>query len=418
MRCVLIGLWLVVAALADRSVSGVMAGENASLRAVMQQALTEGFEIGQKPAEAAREQLARARSLAPDDPRVPYAAGLVFLKQLQRTEAAAEFERAAGSASHPYWPAWRAWVWCGFRERDLTAGTKRLEALIKVISESRDESSDLESLAFWCGTVLGAVQRTETDAPSQMRLMECEARLRETLDPVLEDALDEGLFSLNAVEDDLERLAREADRRSRLRQEKRLAEEKKQIAAALERIAVRQEATRRTAEDWKVWMEEELKRQDRELSTLSKGQAHLQKRAASLQLSIFSKIGELSALEDARGRAVSPDAKQALDLQLQRCRGELSLLQIELTTAMGTAGMAARQQSQKTVVRQGTIQQYDRAADALARRQSAMNKLSDRVKSRLTVRPRTDARAPGRHTFVELVPFDLKVLRQELIESF
>lgn len=410
-------IWILVALL----VAGVCApraqAEETAVSAAVKEALSEGFEVGRKHAEAAQVPLAKARSAAPQDPRVPYAAGLVLYKQMQRKEAAAEFERAARLGTLPYWPAWRAWVWCGFRERDLSAGTKRLEMLVKAVSESHAEPAEVEVLVAWCGQVLGAAQRTETEAESQALLIESEARLRERLDSVLEDALDEGLFSLNAVEEELDRSASDANLQFQVQQEKRLATEKKRSTEALQRITGRQEAARRTAEDWKVWMDEEVKRRDRELSTLSKGQAHLQKRAASLQLSIFSKISELSTLEVSRTQAFGDDARRAIDLQIQRCRGELSMLEMEHAQSLGTANIAARQQAQTAASKQGLIQQYEQSTKSLASRQSAMAKLSERVKSRLNARPKTAVRKPERPTFVQLVPFDLDTLRQELLED-
>ena len=384
------------------------------------QALEEGFEVGSKHAQAANAFLDQARRTAPGDARVFHASGLIQFKQLKPAQAVVEFERATKTSGAPYWPAWQAWTWLAFRDRKIDEGLARLENLITTAAAQTDEES-VREIVHWAGQVLGAVQRTETDAESQETLMRAEARLREPLDDFLEESFDEGLLSLNEVEDRLRDQTDASSQAAAARSQKALKAEQAKLEATLAKATQRKEDVQRSAAEWKTWLDGEVAKFDKQLTSLEKDYNFLQQRKASLEQSISLVGREITALEASRNPNATPLAQNALVDAIGQRRQQMfnyendhsaTTLRIFQTAQAGTAIVAQKRAS---------VQQYEQATGTLADAKAKADKWSDRLAARKTrLKPkaavaRTEARPVI--TFVSIVPFDLEASRARLLKD-
>jgi hypothetical protein len=384
------------------------------------QALEEGFEIGAKHAEAANALLDQARKAAPGDPRVFHASGLIQFKQLKPVRAVAEFERAAKARSDPYWPAWQAWTWLAFRDRKMDEGLTRLEQLITTAALQPDDES-VHDIIHWAGQVLGAVQRTETDAESQEKLMQAEARLREQLDDILEEVFDEGLLSLNELEDRLRDRSDASSQAAAARSQKALKAEQAKLDATLAKVTERKEEVKRSADEWKTWLDGEVAKFDKQLTSLEKDYNFLLQRKTSLEQSIALVGREITALENSRNPNASPQAQNALVDAIGQRRMQMinyendhsaTTLRIYQTAQAGTAIVAQKRAS---------VQQYEQATGTLADAKAKADKWTDRLAARKTrLKPKTTvAKTESKPviTFVSFVPFDLEASRDQLLKD-
>src|SRR6516162_4699483 len=71
------------------------AADETALAGHLKEALEEGYVMGPRSLQEAQKHLALARRLAPGDPRVDFASGLVLLKQSQVRQAIAQFDASA-----------------------------------------------------------------------------------------------------------------------------------------------------------------------------------------------------------------------------------------------------------------------------------------------------------------------------------
>lgn len=417
-------LWVCLA-VAVLPVSPVDAGEPPfAAKGQLVQALAEGFEVGSKHAQAANALLDQARKAVPGDARVFHASGLIQYKQLKPAQAVADFERATRASGAPYWPAWQAWTWLAFRDRKMDDGLHRLEKLIATAAAQNNVQNDddaVRDIIHWAGQVLGAVQRTETDAESQETLMRAEARLREQLDDILEETFDEGLLSLNEVEDRLHDDSDASAQAAAARSQKAAKAAQAKIDATLARAAERKEEVKRSADEWKTWLDGEVAKFDKQLTSLEKDYNFLVQRKASLEQSIALVGREITALENSRNPNASPIAQNALVDAIGQRRAQMinyendhsaTTLRIFQTAQAGTALVAQKQAS---------VQQYELATGTLADAKAKADKWSDRLTARKTrLKPKAPvAKAESKPviTFVSFVPFDLEASREQLLND-
>lgn len=398
---------------------GLKAGElPAAARDNVVQALDEGFEVGASHAAASSALLDKARGAARGDPRVLYAAGLIHFKQLKLKEAASEFERAAKVSGEPYWPAWQAWTWCAFRDRKQQEGLDRLEQLVKQLAGHSNEET-VRDTVHWTGQVLGAVQRTETDAASQSELIEFETRVRELLSDSLEETLDEGLVSLNEIED---RLREESDAEVNLaknRHTRAANAERAKLDANLNKASQKAQQANRSAEEWKTWLDGEVARFDKQLKSLEKDYNFLVQRKASLEQSISLVGREITALEANRNPMSDPLAQSSLNQAIGQRRAQMLNYENDHSATSLRILQAATAGKAVVVQKLASIQQYEKATGSIADAKAKADKWSDRLQARKSRIKPLRGMTPARPaiTFVSLVPFDLDASRERLLKD-
>jgi hypothetical protein len=108
---------------------------------------------------AAKEAYERAKNLCRDDPRLPYAYGLVLSHHSEPRKSLAMLDEAANSKSHFYTPAWRAGIYTRLKSQNsYAAAMKRLIDLssrIELAQAASDKPVDHAPLCQWMGMAAG-----------------------------------------------------------------------------------------------------------------------------------------------------------------------------------------------------------------------------------------------------------------------
>lgn len=121
--------------------------------------LTEGMpEKGKDGTAAAKRHFEAARRLVADEPRAPYAYGIVLLAQKNPKEAMNQFRAAATKSKAPFLPALQGIVWLHVLQNEHLQGMKALLELagrIEVSNDSWPTAQDREQSAEWIGRMTG-----------------------------------------------------------------------------------------------------------------------------------------------------------------------------------------------------------------------------------------------------------------------
>lgn len=389
------------------------------------EALGIGFRPGGANAEAADEILNRVAREAPDDPRVHFAAGLIWLKQIQSRKAEAAFEKAVRCPGAAYWPAWRGWIWVAARSKAVPAVVERMNALVAKVMEQPDAAGAGDQLV-WCGRVFAALRRVETSRASLKLLTEADEQRRAKLDPVLAERFDTGRAELErAVEEETEKAAGAAAKQLEKKQADAAVEESR-VDGSLEKAAAAKADSQRSQQQWKNWLDEQLKTLDKELAGLEKDFAFLSQRRSSVQESISSVQREMTQLELSRGvtnRNMPPttaNSRTAIQGRIDRCANQLQLYQLELAATEEQMLLTVGAGNATVVRRREVVAKYEQATGRLADKQAHADRWAGRltvkknqVKANVAKAEQRQVAAP-RMSLSALVPFDVAEQRRAL----
>lgn len=383
-------------------------------------ALEIGFRPGVKNAEAAAEKLDRLAQQTPDEPRIQFAAGLIWLKQIQSRKGEEAFENAVRSPGAAYWPAWRGWIWVAGRARAIPAVVERIDALVDNVREQPDAAGAGDQVE-WCGRVLAALGRLEKSPATLKLLRTAEEQLRAKLEPVLAERFEAGHAELQrAFENELEKAAGTA---AKLREQTQAsaAVKESQLDDTLQKAAAVKEDSLKSQQQWKNWLDEQLQALEKQLAGLEKDFAYLSQRRASVLESMTTLQREITQLEFNRdSRSTRPTVVQALQRQIDERGLQLQAYQVELTAteeqmlrtiAAGSATMASRAE---------VVARYEKATGQLAEKQVRADQWAERLaakKSRVkanVAKAEKQPAATSRISFVTLVPFDVAEQRRAL----
>ena len=123
--------------------------------------LDAGFHRGRSSLATAEKHYQAAGRIAANDPRLPYAYGLILLKHLKYGEALDAFAQALRFDETPYLPAWQATIWQLMRSKKHEAALERVAELANQLERpDLDWLDDQRRLdcAAWMGRVVGALQ--------------------------------------------------------------------------------------------------------------------------------------------------------------------------------------------------------------------------------------------------------------------
>lgn len=121
-------------------------------------ALLEGLSDHADSLEAAKKHVESAHRFVPDDPRAPYAYGMILLARNKPRVALEQFHLAATRTKAPYLPALQGAAWVLVERGDYAEGFTALLDLTRCLKESRDNwptAHDKERSAEWLGGMIG-----------------------------------------------------------------------------------------------------------------------------------------------------------------------------------------------------------------------------------------------------------------------
>lgn len=395
--------------------------------------LEEGYQTGPKHLQAAQKKFDSARLLAPADPRIGYAWGLVLLRHNQSKQAIAQFETAVGRTGVRYWPAWQALIGTQLAEKQYEKGLARLEEFAELVrgdGQSAEPTDGQRDAARWMGQVLAALDKTTTVVKTRDLFEASEDRLRETLGSELGADFNVGQEMM-------------ASRHAALLEERGLAAEKKQtrrresqknkLGSDLKDLEKQKESTTKSVEEWKKWLDDKLTDVDKQIGRLEKDYQRLQDRCQSLEQSMLLLTRELTSLElqinsnpaNQQG-AITQRRMIAQQLLMQR-QNQMLAYESEYNASIVQMAQTAQMGQNVMQERAGVVQKYEKATGDLVKKNADIEKWSTRVadrKKKLDAQPVGKAKAarvrPDQKTvsFRTLTLLDLELEKARLLEAY
>lgn len=423
MRCtafVLVGLFIAPALAAEPD-----AAPAPPLRQQVADLLARGFESepsALRNAETARQ---AAQRLAPGDPRLDMAWGLVLLKQHRHREAAEQFEQATKRPGPPCWPAWQALIWCRFAAKNYSAGLSTLAEFATRWSKSADPAQR-RVLAEWTGGVVQAVEQTTSSTARAETLASLDTRLRAALDADLISAYEQGRDRVRAERQWLLGEIAEARQTATEQQTQRRAAAQEQIASERDAISEEREKVGDAAADLRESATELSRDYAAEEATNRQQAAYLLNRSLSLQLSATKLQSEMQTLQSIPLGKGRPQARAYLAGVEQQQASRLGVYEFE---SLATTGQLLQTQQQAQALRareQADAARVGTAASELARRDALLRQRATRLErqeARLTAQPlghspQVRALEVRARTLMTYFDFNLDTERMRLLDSF
>lgn len=243
--------------------------------------LTVGFEPGRESLPKAKVVYDTSVKAGDKSPELAYAYGLVLLKQFKPKEAVVQFRIAADHPDSPYWPAWQALIYSHFTAKETTAGYDRLFDFAKRLQKTQPEVAldEQKRLVEWMGQLVGALDKLAESPKAQEAVRKNDLRLRDLLGEDLQTSYDEGRHDTEdaALLVEVELDAAKEEQLSKNEQER--VEKLSKTEADAEAAKKKAEAVKKSEEDWKRWLDDQLKQNDRLLARLEKDYGLLERRA-------------------------------------------------------------------------------------------------------------------------------------------
>jgi hypothetical protein len=409
--------------------------DEAALAGHLKNAFEEGYKAGPGRLQEAQKHLALARRLAPADPRVDFASGLVFLKQSQLKPASAQFDAAVRRAGAPCWPAWQAAIWARLVEKQYEPGLKKLVQFAEMVqdSEKSDEVSEAQrDAARWTGQVLEALALSADSKKVHDLLAVYQMKVLKAFDDELAESLEAGRESLRDRALELEQAAGASRNMADVKKERRRQDKTARLDKGLEGLGKTRETTAKTAEEWKAWLDDVLAKSDKQLGLLERDYRFLEQRAQSLTQSMILVGREITALELTLGnqhpRAANSIARQNGQMQLMQRQNQMLEYQWDYNATIGRQQQIAEQADLAMQERAGAVDRYEAATGELVRKNADLDKWTARLngeKKKLTIqKPAAGNGKKGaadqkpQLTLKSYLPLDLDVERNRVLASF
>lgn len=417
---------------ADREPSSPAA--DLTLAEPLQRLFDEGYIVGPKHLQEAQKYAAQARKLAPGDPRVDYAHGLVLLKQSQVKPAIGQFEAAVKHDGAPNWPAWQALVWAQLSEKHYDQGLAKLVEFATLVrnSEPPGEISEAQRVqARWVGQLLEACARCADSKKVHDQLADVEVQMLDAFGDELSDELDAGREFLRAREFALDQAAGAARKTADKTHDRRKQDKAARLDKDLEGIGKAKENAAKSAEEWKKWLDDTLTQSDKQLGRLEGDYKFLEQRAASLDQSITLVGRELTALNltlnTVNLRTMDPYTAANAQQQLAQRQNAMLNYQVDYNATIGRMNDVALQGNQMMEARLAAIKSYETATGDLVKKSVGLDRWTARLKDqkkKLTVQKPggksgkkavADSKPPS---FKTILPLDLEGERDRLLATF
>lgn len=399
----------------------------------LEAALEEGYAIGESHLQSAEKRLALARRAAPGDPRIDYVHGLILLRQLQIQPACAHFEAARKLDRGRCWPAWQADIWGRFVSKQYESGFALLGEYANLVAqaEKAGEVSEAQRHATrWIGELLEALSLCADAQNVHRQLTTHEPALQATFAGELLEELQAGREAIHEREALLDQEASQARETAERNREHRNRARASKLAKEIERLGKTENDDKKSAAEWKEWLEGTLPKIDRQIGLLERDYQYLAQRAQSVMQSItlagqeitdLEAIGTLRPRADARLRAPNP----AFDVSQRQ--SQLLGYQMEYNATIGRMELVAQQGNMLASQRAAAIEHYQDATGELVQKDVDLDKWATRLKNskrKLAVqKPQGQVKknVPGGqkqpYALKVYLPFDLVVERAHVLAS-
>lgn len=404
--------------------------------------LTVGFEPGRESLPKAKVVYDTSVKAGDKSPELAYAYGLVLMKQFKPKDAVVQLRLAADHPDTPYWPAWQALIYSHFTAKETTAGYDRLFDLGKRLQKAQPEVplDEQKRLVQWMGQLVGALDKLAESPKAQEAVRKNDLRLRELIGEDLQTSYDEGRHEAEdaAMIAEVELDAAKEEQLAKNEQER--VEKLSKAEADAEAAKKKAEAVKKSEEDWKRWLDDQLKQNDRLLARLEKDYGLMERRAQEsleTQNQIDRQINSIRQETEQAARAAAQRnrntrnnnaqliAQRNANQQVDQLLNQKIQLQFEVDRlsqeAFGVSQNAARVVQQRDVV----MKKYQQMTGQLVKEEAAVQKWQDRLKKDTNklkapasekggLVTRTLTKAKSLRTYID---FDIADERQRLLEQ-
>lgn len=411
--------------------STAVSGEHAKVGEKLKEAFDDGFVIGPKRLQEAAKLLVQARKLAPDEPRVDYAHGLVLLKQSQNKPAVVQFEAAIKHDGGPFWPAWKAAIWSHFVEKQYEPGLKRLVEFARHVREAApgEPTAAQRDAAHWIGQILEALTIIPDAKKHKGSIAEHQAQTLDALGDSLSLAVEEGRELLRARAVELGIAAAASRDTAEQIDKRRKQDQSDKLDKDLEGVDKAKEEAAKSKDDWKKWLDDALPQFDKQLGQLDKDYLALQQRGAALEQQYIQAGTRLTAINAnlslLNPRNTDPITLGNLREQALVMQNQMLAYQVEYNLNLERVSNLAQRAAGVADQRATAIGRYEQATGDLLKKNSDLDKWSTRLKDKkqkLTAKPGkgskkdVDKKLPA--SMKTLMPLDLERERDEVLAAF
>ncbi len=395
--------------------------------------LVVGFESG-------REALPKAKSLheaaiksGDKSPEMAYAYGLVLLKQFKPKEAVEQFRLAAEHPEAPHWPAWQALIFTHFSAKETTAGYDRLFDFARRVQKAQPaiELNEQKRLAQWMGQLVGALDELAESPKAKEIVKKNDARVRDLFAEVLQSSYDEGRREADDAALLIEAELDDAKQQQRAKNEEDRVAKQSKVEADNEAAKKKAEAVKKSAEDWKRWLDDQLKQNDRLLARLEKDYGLLERRAQEnleTQNQIDRQINTIrqQSLQAAQQKKTTRNNTQLTpDQRVDQLLNQKIQLQFDIERASQEAYAVSQNAGRVVQQRDLATKKYQQMTGLLVKEEAATQKWQDRLKKdgeklkapasdKGGAVTRTLTKAKSLRTYID---FDINDERQRLLEQ-
>lgn len=408
---------------------------DASKTGAVRELLDTGFSA-KGDAYSAAQAVWRSRRLASSrDARVQYAWGLVLRKQGKNRDAERQFRTAAGRNGPSYLPARQAVIWVKLARGQVSAALPSLESLIRAITSDKGVSdTERQASARWVGRLLAALEKQKLSKRDELRFKSIQKLVQRQFKDKLAQALTAGEADLAARIQELETADLKRDLIAKQKKAKRDKEKKKTLESRKETASRKQESIKRSAAQWKEWLEAREKAAKTTLTRQMKELRILEARWKSIITSMTLISQEWTTKNSQFQQAIQAAGRNERRRNLLINAGRQALATLEgeyfrynqqrlLTFA---AIFRARQAAAVTIRRfQADVKTYESATGQLSQQKTALAKWQGQLKQaeqRLKNQKLAGAlasKAKGGKTYriTRLVEFDVDAERKRVLTS-
>jgi hypothetical protein len=408
----------------------------AKLAGHLKSAFDEGLVIGPKHLQEAQKHLGLARQAAPGDPRVDYAQGLVLLRQSQMKPAIAQFDAALKLDGGRYWPAWQAAIWGRLVDKQYEEALTRLDeyaALVQAAEEPDEISEAQREAARWVGRLIEALSRCADSRKLHDLLAAHMVQLLDTFGDELSEEVDAGREAIREREFALDQAAGTARQVADKEKERRRKDRSTKIDKDIAGLGQEKQDAKKSAEEWKEWLDDTLKKADKQLGLLERDYKYLEQRAQSLNQSMTLLGQEITTLNlgisSMNIRTANAFAAQNAQFQLQQRQNQMFGYQLDYNATVGRMSDVAQQGNLLAQQRAGAIRSYETATGQLVKKNADLDKWTARLKDekqKLTVQdpaanPKGNKKAAADRkqpfTLKSYLPLEFEVEKEHILAS-
>jgi len=411
------------------------AADEAAVAEHLKEAFENGYILGPKRTADAQKHFAQARKVAPSDPRIDYAHGLVLVKQSQIKAAVGQFEAAVKQDGGRYWPAWQAAIWGHLVDKQYEAGLKRLDEYAEVVkaAEKPDEISEAQrTAARWIGQLIESLSRCADSKKVHDLLAEHEVHLLDTFGDELSAAVEAGRETIREREFELDQASGSARAAAARKKQLRNEDKASKIEKDIEGLGKEKENAKKSAEDAKKQIEEYVAKSDKTLGQLEKDYQFLNQRAQSIYQSYTLAGTQLTAMNLSMNPAalknMGPLGASQMQQQYLQVQNQMTSYQLEYNATLGRMSEVADRGSAAMQERMAAVKQYESDTGDLLKKNADLDKWASRLKDQKqkltaenlpakgTKKAAADKKQPI--TLKTFLPLDLEGEKAHLLASF